>query len=130
MSPLLISCVLSLRVMDCAAQSLFIIALKCFHVNFDVKKLFMRNLSIGSFPKSKLDVFGFKINDHPEGLCAIRISLYAYFFALLMRHRSGNIQNIILTFTTLFASHTIESKQRRGDKMKTTRELINTNRPF
>ena len=89
-----------------------------FHVNFDVKKLFMRNLLIAYFPESKLDD-GFEINNKPEGVWAIRISLCSYFkiFALLMMSPPANMQ-IIFTFTTLFASQTIESKQRQGTKKR------------
>ena len=61
-------------------------------------------------------------NIQPEGLCAIRISIWWDFFA----HRPENTQ-IIFTFTT---PQTIETEQRQGDKRKTKGELINTNEPF
>ena len=61
-------------------------------------------------------------NIQPEGLCAIRISIWWDFFA----HRPDNTQ-IIFTFTT---PQTIETEQRQGDKRKTKGELINTNEPF
>ena len=127
MTPLLKSCVFSLRLNGCTGTKFVLILYyrsQRFHVNFDVKKVLVCRLSIGLyFSKSKFDLFffGFKTQISSQKDFAL-----VRFFALLVTHRPANMQ-IIFTFTT---PETIEKKQRQGNKRKTKGELINTNEPF
>ena len=63
MTPLLKSCVFSLRLSGCTGTKFVLILYyrsQRFHVNFDVKKVLVCRLSIGLyFFKSKLDLFFF-----------------------------------------------------------------------